>query len=178
MRSVAAAPRGVEVLRATPEQEPALANLLELYAHDFSEFLDIELEPNGRFGYPGLSRYWQEEGRFPFLVTVNGHLAGFALVAKGSRISADPEVWDMAEFFIVRGHRRGGIGAAVAHEIWRSFPGPWEVRVLESNHPARAFWGAAIRGFTHSSVEGVIVEQREKRWHVFSFVSSEGGGAK
>ena len=164
-------PPGIEVLRAAAEEAPVLANLLELYAHDFSELADLRLQPDGRFGYPELSRYWREEGRFPFLVRVDGHLAGFALVSRGSRVSADPRVWDMAEFFVARGYRKRGIGAAVAREVWRRFPGPWEVRVLEGNRPARAFWASAVGAFTGSRAEGVMTELQGKRWEVFSFVS-------
>jgi hypothetical protein len=32
----------IEVIPATSEERPILANLLELYAHDFSEFYDLE----------------------------------------------------------------------------------------------------------------------------------------
>lgn len=164
-------PQGVHVLSASADQQPIVANLLELYAHDFSEFVDLQLKPDGRFGYPGLSLYWSEEGRFPFLVTVDGHLAGCALVCRGSRIGADPQTWDMAEFFIVRRYRKRGVGAAVAHEIWRRFPGTWEIRVMEGNHPARAFWGAAVAAFTRSPAEARFIELQAKRWEVFSFAS-------
>jgi predicted acetyltransferase len=175
MRSEGSLPSGVEVLRADAAQEPVLANLLELYAHDFSEFIELQLQADGRFGYPELSRYWQDETRLPFLVKVDGSLAGFVLVARGSRITADPQVWDMAEFFIVRGYRKRGIGAAVAREIWRRLPGRWEVRVLDRNQSARAFWGAAIDAFTRSGAGMVTIERQEKRWQVFSFVSPGAG---
>ena len=56
-------PAGVEVRPAAPEEEPVLANLLELYAHDFSALADLQLHPDGRYGYPGLPRYWQEDTR-------------------------------------------------------------------------------------------------------------------
>ncbi len=36
----------VEVVAATADQEPILANLLELYAHDFSEISDLHLNFN------------------------------------------------------------------------------------------------------------------------------------
>jgi len=163
-------PPGIEVIRAGPEQEPVLANLLELNAHDFSGLLDLQMGPDGRFGYPALARYWHDEGRFPFLVWVEGRLAGFVLVSQGSRIRDDPRVWDMAEFFVLRRYRKRGIGAAVAREVWRRFPGEWEVRVLETNRPARAFWRATIGAFTddgadtHTTLDG-------KSWQVFSFLS-------
>lgn len=162
---------GIHVLHASAQQQPVVANLLELYAHDFSEFVDLQLQPDGRFGYPGLSRYWSEEGRFPFLVTVDGHLAGCVLVCRGSRVSADPQPWDMAEFFIVRRYRKQGVGAAVAHEIWRRFPGAWEIRVMEGNRPARAFWRASVAAFTRAPAEARLIELQEKRWEVFSFAS-------
>jgi predicted acetyltransferase len=170
-------PPGVAVIAACPEQEPVLANLLELYAHDFSEWFDLRLRPDGRFGYPSLPLYWQEQGRWPFLVTVDGYLAGLALVSTGSRIDGDPRVLDMAEFFIVRGYRKRGIGAAVAHEVGRRLPGRWEVRVLEGNHPARAFWAAAVAAFTGSAAEARTADVQGKRWHLFAFVAPPPGVA-
>ena len=47
----------IELIPAAPDQEPVLANLLELYSHDFSEFHEIELGADGRFGYPSLPLY-------------------------------------------------------------------------------------------------------------------------
>jgi predicted acetyltransferase len=164
-------PAGIEVVRATAGQEPVLDNLLELYAHDFSEFIDLQLQPDGRYGNAGISHFWRSDEHLAFLVWVDGRLAGFVMVEKGSRISGDPRVWDVAEFFVVRRWRRRGVGAAVAHEVWRRIPGPWEVRVLEMNRPARAFWKRAVAAFTGSPVEGRMIEQQGKRWEVFSFTA-------
>jgi predicted acetyltransferase len=47
-----------------------------LYAHDFSEFHEIELGADGRFGYKHLPLYWREPNRRPLLVKVDGKLAG------------------------------------------------------------------------------------------------------
>ena len=57
----------IEVIFAGPEQEAILANLLELYAHDFSEFHDLKLGTDGRFGYSYLPLYPSQPGRYPFL---------------------------------------------------------------------------------------------------------------
>ena len=151
----------IEVIPAGPEQEPVLTNLLELYAHVFSEFFDIELGADGKFGYPQLPLYWSEAGRHACLVRADGALAGFVLVKRAAA------VWDMAEFFVARRYRRHGIGTAVAHEVWRQFPGRWEVRVMQVNLAAYAFWGRTIAAFTGGAAESVVVEG----WHVFSFES-------
>lgn len=159
----------IEVLPATTEHEPVLANLLELYAHDFSEFSDLKIGVDGRFGYKPLPLYWRESNRFPFLVRANGDLAGFVLVQRGSQVSNAGEIWDVAEFFILRGYRRQGIGVRVAHEIWRMFTGRWEVRVTDKNLVALAFWKHAVSQFTGVRADSALTEVAGKRWHVFSF---------
>src|SRR5579863_2608495 len=107
----------IEVIPATQEQLPIVANLLQLYAHDFSEFHDVELGPDGRFDYVALPLYWSDSDRYPILVRMDGNLAGFVLVKNEAR------VWDMVEFFVLRGYRRQGIGTAIAHAVFRRFPG-------------------------------------------------------
>lgn len=151
----------LEIIPAVPSQEPILANLIELYAHDFTEFHDLEIGDDGKFGYSSLPLYWSDPDRHPFLVKLDGKLAGFVLVKK------DDAFWDVAEFFILRGHRRRGIGTQVAHEIWKQFPGPWQVRVLHTNKSAQRFWADAIATFAGKPIEPVQIET----WTVFSFES-------
>jgi predicted acetyltransferase len=169
-------PERVEVVSAAPEQQAVIANLLELYAYELSEAADLHVGSDGRYGYQSLPLYWKDKSRAPFLVKVDGHLGGFVLVSQGSRITHDPEVWDMAEFFVLRRYRRLGVGTKIAQEIWRRFPGRWEVRVLETNQPAVTFWQAAITSFTGRLTLPVRVEQgKQHRW-MFAFDSSNWAG--
>jgi predicted acetyltransferase len=159
----------IELVPAAPDQQPILANLLELYAHDFSEFHNVELGADGRFGYKHLSLYWNEPDRYPFLIKVDGRLAGLVLVKRESDISEGQAVWDVGEFFIVRACRRRGIGMKVAHEVWKMFPGSWQVRVMESNHAAVNFWQHAIASFIGDVVHPTHIEKDTERWSVFAF---------
>jgi len=161
----------IEVIPAAAEQQPTVANLLELYVHDFSEFHHVEIRGTGRFGYPSLPLYWSEPGRYPFLIKMGGNLAGLVFVKRGSEVSGNSAVWDMAEFFVLRGYRRRGIGTQVAHEVWRRFQGPWEVRVLESNVSAHHFWERAISKFTGEGTLPVLAEKGGKYWKLYSFDS-------
>jgi predicted acetyltransferase len=161
----------VELIAAAPEQKPILANLIELYAHDFSEFLQLDPGPDGRFGYKSLPLYWSEPERHPFLIRIDGNLAGFVFVKSGSEVSGNEAVWDMAEFFVIRGYRRRGVGTEIACEVWRSFPGRWEVRVLQSNIPASLFWARAISIFTGEANDPVQVEKNGQCWKLFRFES-------
>lgn len=167
-------PVSVEVDPALREHAPILANLLELYAHDFSEFLNLDIGADGRFGYESLPLYWSEPNRHPFLIRVDGKLAGLALVKRGSEISGNPAVWDIAEFFVLRRYRRQGIGMLAAHEVWMRFPGIWEVRVMQSNVSANVFWEQAISSFNGEAIQPVRVEKDGRSWQLFSFESKRG----
>lgn len=160
----------IELIKATRADEQRLENLIELYLHDFSEILGFTTGENGRFGYP-LAPYWSDAGRFPFLIRADGKLAGFALVSSGSQVSGDPAVYDVAEFFVVRGLRRHGVGLAAAHRVFASFSGTWEVRVMERNTGARVFWEHAVSAFTKGSFESFEWQsQRGTNFHVYRFV--------
>lgn len=162
----------VELTIATDADRERLENLLELYIHDFSEILGHGPRENGRFGYDGLDAYWNEPGRFPFLIRADGQLAGFALVSRGSQVSGDATVFDVVEFFVVRGLRRRGVGAAAATRLFSSLAGTWEVRVMEQNAGAQAFWKRAVSSFTNASFESFTWRsQRGRDFRVFRFVS-------
>jgi predicted acetyltransferase len=139
----------LQITGARPEEKQVLLNLLQLYTHDFSEFWQGlprgELGPDGRFADYPLESYWTQADHVPLILRAGGHLAGFALVNAASH-SGLPADRNMAEFFVVRKHRRGGLGLAAAREVFARFPGLWEVAVARRNVAALAFWRKAIGG--------------------------------
>ena len=139
------------VVRATRSDQPVLRELFQLYAYDFSEIIHTEVGDNGRFPDPRLVAYWCDAWRFPFLLRVDDHLAGFALVHRGSRISNDDDVWDMAEFFVLRRHRRARVGMRAAHHLFAMHPGRWEIRQRRENAFATLFWRRAVSTYTNGS---------------------------
>ena len=124
----------------TRDQAPVLRNLFELYVHDFSEYVPIDLQPSGRFDVPVGDQWWAREDHFPFFIRADGKLGGFALARRGSRVGGAPDVMDVAEFFVVRGARRQGVGTAAALELLGRFPGSWEIRIRRANPGALKFW--------------------------------------
>jgi len=161
----------IDLIRATRADQQRLANLLELYVHDFSEILGLTPDNDGRFGYP-LAPYFSDAGRFPFLIRTDSRLAGFALVASGSQVTGDASVFDVAEFFVVRGFRRHHVGQAAALRLFASFAGTWEVRVIEQNVGALVFWERAVSAFTRRRHESFMFRSdRGRTFRVYRFVS-------
>jgi predicted acetyltransferase len=161
----------IELIKATIEQKPLLANLLELYAYDFTEFCDFDIGDDGFYGYERLPLYWTDPNRFPYLIYVEKKIAGFVLVQKGSPISEDTTVWDISEFFVMKKYKRHGVGTMAALTIWEKFKGPWQVRVLVSNTTAGSFWLQAIKKFTFTTPDKTGVKIKGEDWIVYSFES-------
>ena len=171
----------ITLIRASESDQVMLTNLLHLYVHDFSEFVGIVPNEQGWFTYPNLALYWQDPDRTPFLIRAGSDLAGFALTSRGSLITGDREVFDLAEFFVVRGLRRRGVGQAAASAIFSELRGSWEVRVIGSNRPAQGFWRSAIGQYTsgHFTIDPWACE-RSADGHVLRFTSrgpQDGSGA-
>ena len=162
----------VTLVQATRADAGVLENLLELYMHDLSVAFPIELGANGRFGYRRLGQYWAEpEGRFAFLIRYEGRLAGFALVTRGSPVAEDPDVLDVAEFFVIRGVRRSGVGKRAAHLLWQALPGDWTVRASEGNPGAVPFWARTVAEFSAGAATENTRPGSPHAWRVFSFRS-------
>jgi predicted acetyltransferase len=162
----------VHVAPAGPEDRARLLALVPLYVYDLSELLGLDVGDDGQFRPPPLDNYWTDPRCHPFLVRVDGTLAGFALVQRRSRLDGDESVTDMAEFFIMRRYRRRGVGERVAASLFDRYRGPWEVRQKIANTPATAFWRRAIARYTGGRFDEVVLDDERWRGPVQRFDSS------
>jgi predicted acetyltransferase len=161
----------VEVLPAEEADRPIVRNLLQLYLHDFSEYDGNLVAADGRYEYPYLSRYWEDRDRHPFLIRAEGELGGFALIKKGSELAGDKQAMDVAEFFVLRGHRRKGIGREAFQQILDMFPGPWVVRVQDGIPGALAFWDRVISKAADGRIARAEIADGDRDWIVFRFTA-------
>jgi predicted acetyltransferase len=146
-------PLTIDVRRADASEKPVVGRLLELNAYEFSRFDRRALRDDGTFGYRYLDSYWDDQGRHPYLVLVDGELAGLALV----RLTA---TWSMAEFLVLPKFRRSGVGTSAARAVFARHPGQWEVREIAGNDDAVAFWRGVIPVIYDESVDAGGTTQR------------------
>jgi predicted acetyltransferase len=160
---------------ARADQARLLGRLLELYLHDLSDVFAIQVGPDGRFGYEHLPRYFEEaDRRFAFLLRAGSGLAGFALVKRGSEATDDPTDLDLAEFFVLRGLRRSGIGRRAAFALFDRIPGSWVVRVADANRRGLPFWRAVVPEYTRGRFVHRKLPGPRHVWNVFTFQSPPG----
>jgi predicted acetyltransferase len=161
----------VSIDAATEREELVLQRMFQLYAHDFSEHKRLELGEDGLFSIPDLSPYFHDPLRHAYLVRKGDRLAGFALVQERSYLTGKEGTTDLAEFFVLRGYRRAGVGRSAAHALFARFRTDWEVRQLSTNVDATAFWRRAIGEFTDGSYREVTWDDEKWRGPVQFFSS-------
>jgi len=176
-------PPSLSFAKIGPESDPVLREVFQYYLHDMAEWFEVETGPDGSYVYD-TSAIW-EKGYGVYLAKVGKSVVGFALVGSArdwlseGNIQSDIQsevlggAYDVHEFFVLRGFRRGGVGQRMAAHIWNEHPGEWLVRVLEANAPAVAFWRTAISGHARRvcKEENRLVNGRP--WVFFRFTSFE-----
>lgn len=111
----------VELSQATMAEKPIVGNLSQFYLYEFSQYMpSLRLEEHcGLYDrLPDLDAYWNDPNREPFIIRVDGELAGFALVIKG--VSDEPH--QIGEFFVIQKFVGKGVGKTVAQKNFRYVP--------------------------------------------------------
>ena len=136
----------IEIIEAGFNDKSLIRNMMQLYLYDFSEMDGSDLNEHGLYDYKYIDYYWVEKERFPFIIRVDGRLAGFVLV--NDHVHSTKAKHSIAEFFIMRKYRRRGVGKSVAFQILDRFPSCWEVCQTRNNVAAQTFWHSTIGKYT------------------------------
>ena len=148
----------VELVVVSENEKEILANLMQLYRYDSSEYNDDEIDLNGRLAFGRyFDAYWTEPERYPFFVRKSGLLVGFALVRE-----FEPGKYSIPEFFVARKHRRSGVGKSAAFALFDRFQGEWHVAQEEGNAPAQEFWRTIISEYSDGRYEQTTNPSRPK----------------
>ena len=118
----------------------------------------MEPGPDGLidWGEP-LDKFLTDPACVPLFFTVEGRLAGFALVKLDRRPTGPDGKTPVSanfieEFYVMRPHRRKGIGTRAADLILRQYPGRWMVSTWPGRVAVR-FWHHVATG--RADVNGV-----------------------
>jgi predicted acetyltransferase len=162
----------MDLVPATNDDRAALLALNEYYVYDFSDLLGLDVGADGRFGGGRLERHFVDPICHPFLVRVDGKLAGFAIHEGRSRLTGEVGVNDVADFFVMKKYRRHGVGARAATALFDRFAGTWEVRQVRTNVAATAFWRDVIGRYTRGAFEEREHDDERFRGVVQRFVAA------
>jgi len=140
---------GVELhdARRSAEDSEWLTNVYPLYLHDLSEFDDAyyQLNDRGLWEPDHLPSWLQDDADHPLIIVESGRRVGCALVNRAPSPHVQPGMdFRLSEFFILRRHRRSGIGRRAVFTLFDRFRGMWEISELARNATAIRFWRCVI----------------------------------
>lgn len=142
----------VTVSKVKLQDKPILANLLEKYLYEFSQYDGCQFDNQGLFQYKYLDNYWTEDKRFPYFIHVDGKLAGFALI--NSIAECDEKCdWSVAEYFVGYQFRNKGVGTRAILQIFARHKGTWHIKYHCKNIVSVGFWNKIAHIFAKKEIK-------------------------
>ncbi|KQN53604.1 GCN5 family acetyltransferase [Pseudomonas sp. Leaf48] len=132
----------IELHAAQRDELQIIENLMQFYTYDFSEWLPLKLGQQGFFNILPMPHYWRDPATQPFLIRVDGELAGFVTV--DDRTHLPGARYNIGYLFVSRGYRGQGVGRFVISTLLSQLPGQWQIFHIDANKPARLFWSAVM----------------------------------
>lgn len=142
------------------QEKEILRNLLEKYLYEFSQYIDIGdgINDLGLFGYDYLDAYWNDSGRFPYFIKVDGKLAGFAMVSNVPTTEVEID-FKMSEFFVIYQYRKTGVAGYCAKCIFDMHKGKWSISFHPNNVASKKFWLKIVEKYTSGNYKQITKEQ-------------------
>lgn len=136
----------IELHPAQRDELETIENLMQFYMYDFSEWLPLKLGEQGLFKIQPKLDYWRQSATQPFLINVDGELAGFVTVDDETHLPGAE--LNIGYFFVSRRFRGQGVAKFVVSALLSRFPGQWQIFHINANAPAREFWAHVMPALT------------------------------
>lgn len=133
------------ISKLNSNKDEPFVHLQQLYEYELAPFTDYKLTNNGLYDTEYIQGTWSSHGFDIYVISDANMPIGFAVVNLSSMISDDTQVRDIAEFFIMPSYRNNNLGQNFAHEIFKKYPGKWELRQIPQLLHARNFWLKTIK---------------------------------
>ena len=147
-----------EIIRVTEERKDTLANLMEKYLYEFSQYDKWQFDDNGLFNYDYLDEYFTEEDRFAYFIYADNQLAGFALLNKYPECDR-PLDWSVAEFFVSYNFRKQGIATETIRQLFERHKGYYHIKYHRANTASVILWNNIARKYSGGNCEIVIGDE-------------------
>lgn len=148
------------IIKITDYNNIPFKNLQQLYEFEFSLITGYLTNENGLYEQETLISHWSKKYDI-YLLYNDKRPIGFTVVNLESLISHTEDTRDIAEFFILPDMRKNGIGKWFIKEIFKMYPGKWEIRQLPGLQ-VKDFWLKVIEDFTNNNY--ISLEMQNNAW--------------
>ena len=151
----------LKIKKISSAKDKDFSHLQQIYEKEFAPITSYKVNQDGLFDQDFLISTWSKHGYEIYLLEIKEEAVGFAVVNLASMIDLDTNTRDIAEFFVMPQLRNQRIGSKFAQEIFKLYPGQWEVRQLESLTKARKFW---LRAIQNINPKNFCEENNNPKW--------------
>ena len=143
----------VSLRQVNLDEREILANLLEKYDYEFSQYDNRDVNKLGLYGYKYLDFYWIEENRWAYFIEVDNQLAGFVMVNDFPEAEDRETDFSIAEFFVMHKYRCSGVGKKAFFSVLEIHKGKWQLKRHPKNMTSVIFWDKAVSEYTNGNFE-------------------------
>lgn len=146
----------IKLVEIESKDKSVLQNLFQLYMHDITASLPMDVNEHGLFEYNYLDYYFAEtEGnRYAYFVYIDNKIGGFVLVNDDFMVldkQKDFPCYDLAEMFILNAYKKKGVGEIIAKQVFDLHHGSWEIRPVPRSEGAKKFWLKVVKNYTNNN---------------------------
>ena len=144
----------VKLVKIQAKDKSILQNLFQLYMHDITASLPMDVNEHGLFEYNYLDYYFTEENRHAFLIYIDEKIGGFVLVNDDFMVLDDKnndKCYNLSEMFVLNAYKKKGYGEKTARQVFDMFKGNWEIRPVPRSEGAKHFWLEVVKKYTNNN---------------------------
>lgn len=144
----------IKLKKIEAKDKSILQNLFQLYMHDITASLPMDVNEHGLYEYNYIDYYFTEESRYAYLIYVEENIAGFVLIDDEFMVldkENDKPCYDFSEMFILNAYKKKGYGEIIVKRIFDMLKGNWEIRPVPRSEGAKRFWLKAVKNYTNDN---------------------------
>lgn len=147
-----------------PSDKSKFWNIVQKYLYEMTNYYDMGMiDELGNYEYKYFDSYFEDRERAALFIYNDEALIGFAMIndysCLGNRIDHA-----IAEFTIFPHYRKRRLGMRSVQEIFKQYPGRWEIKYSIKNKAAEALWTKAAKKYDP------LVSPYDRAESVLSFV--------
>lgn len=139
----------IKLKEVTAKDKKLVYNLLQFALYDGSQYIENEIDDEGKFQYKYFENYFNEKDRYAYLIEYDNKVVGFTFI--NSYLKIFKEGYSIAEFLILPNYRRLHIGSEVCNIIFSKFKGNFEISPIENSEVAYKFWKKVVSNYTNDN---------------------------
>lgn len=144
----------IKLVRIESKDKSILQNLFQLYMHDITASLPMDVNEHGLFEYNYIDCYFTEENRYAYLIYIDNKIGGFALIDDEFMVldkKRNAPCYDFSEMFILNSYKKKGYGDKIVKQIFDMYKGNWEIRPVPRSEGAKRFWLKVVKNYTNNN---------------------------